>query len=181
MFAVLASSLMEKISRKEFISLKVKSSLGRIAGNMLCIYLCFKIADTLWWAFWLAPEAGFGPERIFHRAAGYFWLPALELGLCGVIPAVLLIRRSTRKRPFFLHLAGILCCLGLCINRYALVIQTEAQPVLPFALREFYTPSLTEWIVVGALLSYGVILLSLSYRYLPIFTLEKSFADPPLN
>jgi molybdopterin-containing oxidoreductase family membrane subunit len=135
----------------------------------------------VWWAVELLPKAGFSLERIFNRAAGSFCLPALELGLCGVVPVVLLLCKNSREQPFLLHLAGILACIGLCINRYSLVIQTEAQPVLPFAAWKFYAPSLTEWAVAGMLVSYGVILLSVSYRYLPIFTQEKTVADPPLN
>jgi molybdopterin-containing oxidoreductase family membrane subunit len=57
------------------------------------------------------------------------------------------------------------------------VIQTEAQPVLPFDAWELYAPSLTEWAAAGLVVAYGVILLSLSYRCLPIFTPDEPAAE----
>jgi molybdopterin-containing oxidoreductase family membrane subunit len=176
MFTVLAGSLAGKISRRELVSPKAQSSLGRIAGNMLGIYMLFKIPDTLWWAVGMIPRAGLSFEQMFHGSACSFWLLALEIGPCGAIPALLLIGKRTRERAGLLHLAGILTCLGLCINRYTLVIQTQAQPVLPFDAWELYAPSLMEWAAAGLVVAYGVILFSLSCRYLPIFTPEERVA-----
>jgi molybdopterin-containing oxidoreductase family membrane subunit len=44
---------------------------------------------------------------------------------------------------------------------------------MPFDSWRLYIPSLLEWAVVGMIISYGVIVLSLSYRYLPVFAREK--------
>ncbi|MDR1243202.1 MAG: molybdopterin oxidoreductase [Deltaproteobacteria bacterium] len=176
MFTILVGSLTGKVSRRELVSRKAQSSLGRIAGSMLGIYILFKMLDTLWWAVDMIPRAGLSFERMFHGSACGFWLLALEIGPCGAIPALLLIGKRTRERPGLLHLAGILTCLGMCINRYTLVIQTEAQPVLPFDAWELYAPSLAEWTAAGLVVAYGVILFSLSCRYLPIFTPEEPVA-----
>jgi molybdopterin-containing oxidoreductase family membrane subunit len=178
MFTVMVGSGMEKLSRKQLLDPGVKNMLGRIAGNMLCIYIIFKMLDTLWWAKGMIPQAGLGFEQMFHSPYYSFWLLILEVGLCGVIPVILLLCKSTRKKPFLFHLAGFLTCLGLCINRYTLVIQTQAQPVMPFDSWRLYIPGLPEWAVAGMIISYGVIILSLSYRYLPVFTQEKQFKYP---
>jgi molybdopterin-containing oxidoreductase family membrane subunit len=183
MFTALINNLTEKISRKKLLGSYIKSTVGRIAGSMLGIYIVCKILDTLWWVLWMLPKAGFDFEHSsqgLHFRSINFWLLVLELIICGVLPAILLICKNTREKPVIFNLAGILSCLGLCINRYTLVIQTQAQPILPFDTWKTYTPGLIEWAVVGMIIAYGVIVLSLACRYLHIFdTTAIRFLDAP--
>jgi molybdopterin-containing oxidoreductase family membrane subunit len=45
---------------------------------------------------------------------------------------------------------------------------------MPFARFWSYLPSWQEWGIALAVLGYGFLLFSLSYRYLPIFPKEKA-------
>ena len=91
----------------------------------------------------------------------------------GFLPGVLLMRRSTRTRPWVLVTAAALACAGVLLNRFVLTIQTLALPTLPFDRFLTYFPSWQEFAVFGAVIAYAVIVYSLSYRYLPLFPQEK--------
>ncbi|MDD4952671.1 MAG: molybdopterin oxidoreductase, partial [Desulfovibrionaceae bacterium] len=95
-----------------------------------------------------------------------------ELFLCGVIPAIMLIIPAIRNRPSLLYLAAILDCCGIVINRYVFTVQTIALPVLPFDNWQTYVPNWAEWAPSFMILAYGALVLSLSYRYLPVFPQE---------
>jgi molybdopterin-containing oxidoreductase family membrane subunit len=59
------------------------------------------------------------------------------------------------------------------INRFVQTVQTSAHPVLPFDDWQIYIANWAEWSTTLMILAYGALLLSLSYRYLPIFPKEK--------
>jgi Ni/Fe-hydrogenase subunit HybB-like protein len=46
-------------------------------------------------------------------------------------------------------------------------------PVLPFEELQIYIPTWQEWAPTVGVLAYGALLLSLSYRYLPMFPRER--------
>jgi molybdopterin-containing oxidoreductase family membrane subunit len=101
------------------------------------------------------------------------WLLFAELFICGLLPCVILLAPSLRNRPRLFYTAAILDCLGIIINRYVQTVQTLAQPVLPFDEWAIYAPNWAEWAASLMIVAYGAMLLSLSYRYLPIFPQEK--------
>ncbi len=101
------------------------------------------------------------------------WLLWAELGLCGVIPAILLVVPKFRNIPFLLYTAAILDCIGIVINRFVFTVQTIAFPVMPFDKWYSYVPNWAEWATTFEILAYGALVLSLSYRYLPVFPQEK--------
>jgi molybdopterin-containing oxidoreductase family membrane subunit len=72
-----------------------------------------------------------------------------------------------------MYTAGILNCLGVVINRYVFTVQTLAMPMLPFDTWYSYAPNWAEWAPSVMIIAYGALVLSLSYRYLPVFPLEK--------
>ncbi|WP_456324575.1 menaquinone reductase integral membrane subunit QrcD [Desulfonauticus submarinus] len=173
-FTMLIAALMEKITGRKLVSYETKALMGKIAGSLLCFYLFFKFIDTWYWATDTLPKMGLTFDQMFNSEAGFGkWLLWTELGICGVIPAILLIVPKFRNIPFLLYTAAILDCIGVVINRFVFTVQTSAIPVMPFDKWYSYTPNWAEWATSIEIIAYGVILLSLSYRYLPIFPQEK--------
>ncbi|MDQ7031148.1 MAG: menaquinone reductase integral membrane subunit QrcD [Desulfonauticus sp.] len=173
-FTMLIATLMEKISGRKLVSYDVKMLMGKIAGSLLCFYIFFKILDTWYWATVTLPKMGLTFDQVFNNNAGFGkWLLWTEIGLCGVIPAILLIVPKFRRIPVLLYTAAILDCIGIVINRYVFTVQTCAAPVLPFDKWHSYTPNWVEWITSIEIIAFGVIVLSLSYRYLPLFPQER--------
>lgn len=71
-----------------------------------------------------------------------------------------------------LWLAVILAVIGVSLNRWVMVLQVLAVPVMPFIKWVLYYPSWQEVATTILPVAYGIILISLSYRYLPIFPQE---------
>ncbi len=172
MFTVLICSLIEKLTGKRLVEFRVKELMGKISGILLCIYIFFKIIDTWAWATGVLPKMGFTFDQMYNEVYGK-WLLWTELGVCGVVPAIMLILPGVRKRSFLLHLAGILACVGIVINRFVFTVQSLAIPVMPFDKWHVYIPNWTEWATSIMVLAYGAIVISLSYRYLPVFPQER--------
>ena len=61
-------------------------------------------------------------------------------------------------------------------NRFVMTVQTLALPTLAFDPFLSYTPSWQETASFGAVVAYGVILYSLSFRYLNLFPQERDLA-----
>ncbi len=73
--------------------------------------------------------------------------------------------------------AAILVCGGIALNRFVLTIQTLALPTLPFDAFLSYLPSWQEVAAFLAVLAYGVLFYSLSFRYLTLFPQEREMAN----
>ncbi|RPJ14731.1 MAG: molybdopterin oxidoreductase, partial [Desulfobacteraceae bacterium] len=97
----------------------------------------------------------------------------LEIVICGVVPALILISEKGRKNPVLLMTGIILAVLGACVTRWVMVLQVMAVPVLTFESWAMYYPSWQEVATTILPVAYGVILISLSYRYLPVFPQEQ--------
>ena len=171
-FTMLIASAMEKMTGRRLVDFKIKSLLGKISGFLLAIYIFFKILDTWAWANGLLPKMGFTFEEMFNGAYGQ-WLLWMEIGLCGIIPAIVLVVPNLRNTPALLYSASVLTCLGIIINRYVFSVQTLAAPVMPFDEWALYIPNWTEWATSLLVVAYGAVVVSLAYRYLPLFPQEK--------
>ncbi len=172
-FTVLVCTFMEKLTGRKLVEYKVKALMGKIAGSMLCLYMFFKLLDTWAWANNLLPHMGMTFDQMFYGVVYGKWMLWTELFLCGVVPAVMLIIPAIRNRPGLLYTAAILDCLGICINRYVFTVQTIALPVMPFDKWFVYVPNWAEIAPSFMIIAYGFVVLSLAYRYLPVFPQEK--------
>lgn len=173
LFTTLVCTVMEKMSGHKLVSWKVKQLMAKIGGTMLILYLVFKLMDTWAWANNLLPRAGMSFDQMFYGTIYGKWLLYAELGVCGIVPAVLLIVPSLRNKPVIFYLSAILVCTGVTINRYVMTVQTLAMPVLPFDVWELYNPNWVEWAASFLVVGYAWIILALSYRYLPMFPQER--------
>ena len=168
---VLICGFMEKVTGRKLTTYRVKSLMCKIGGTMLLIYTVFKYLDTWAWINDILPRAGLTFDQMFYGLIYGKWLFFCELVLCLIVPVVCLLT-PLRKKPFFMYSGAILACAGVVINRYVFTVQALAQPVLPFTKWEMYAPNWAEWATSLMVIAYGFIIMSLSYRYLPIFPQE---------
>ncbi|MDD4730890.1 MAG: polysulfide reductase NrfD [Desulfovibrio sp.] len=172
-FTVLICTIMEKVTGKKLVEYKVKALMGKIAGSMLCLYLFFKYLDTWAWATDVLPRMGFTFDQMFYGLIYGKWLFWSELIVCGLVPAIMLIVPAFRNRPWMLYTAALLNCTGIVINRYVFTVQTLALPVMPFDKWYTYAPNWSEYATSLMIVAYGLLVLTLSYRYLPVFPQER--------
>ncbi len=171
-FTALVCRSIEKITGKKLVDRSVYELIGKIEGGLLGVYMVLKIADTANWAFGLSPKFGFSLGDYYWGPYG-LWLLIAEIGICGVLPALLLLSPTTRKSNFLLFGAFLLDIIGVSINRFVMTIQAIAAPVMPFDSWKIYTPTVYEWAPIFAMLAYCTLIISLSYRYLPLFPRER--------
>jgi molybdopterin-containing oxidoreductase family membrane subunit len=178
-FTILITKITETITRKKLVKDNVIDLLAKISGWMIFFYIIAKIVDTIYWATVTAPSKGFTFWDFYTSSSGSaygIWILVLEVGICGVLPALILITPKLRQTQSTLWLAVFLGVLGVCLNRWVMVLQVLAIPVLPFEGWFTYLPSWQEVATTVLPVAYGVIMISTSYRYLPIFPQE-----PELN
>ncbi len=172
-FTILITKITEKIAGKQLVKQNVIELLAKISGWMLATYIIAKIIDTWYWAAITVPSKGFGLSFFYSNNPFYgYWILFMEIVLCGIVPAAILITGKGRKNLAALWIAVILAVLGVCINRWVMVLQVLAAPVLTFESWAMYFPSWQEIATTLLPVAYGIILIALSYRYLPIFPNE---------
>jgi Ni/Fe-hydrogenase subunit HybB-like protein len=172
-FTILCTKLTEFISRKKLVPEQAIQSLAKISAWLLSLYMVLKIADTLGWLYGVAPDAG-QKFMDFYREGPYgVWMLVVEIIICGILPAVILMIPKVRQQQGWLIFACLLNCIGIVFNRFVFIIVTLAIPVMPFDRFWGYLPTWQEWGVALAVIGYGVLLFSAAYRYLPVFPKER--------
>jgi Polysulphide reductase len=164
------------ITGKKLVKDNVIELLAKISGWMIITYTAAKLIDTIYWAAVTAPSMGFTIDHFFGTSIYGIWILGAELILGGIAPGLILISEKGRKSPFGLWVAVIFGVIGVSLNRWVMVLQTMAVPVLPFEEWYLYIPSWQEVATTVLPVAYGVILIMISYRYMPIFPQE-----PELN
>jgi len=171
-FTGLICRVIEKVSRKQLVDRSVYELLAKIVGSLLTLYIILKIIDTLYWALDLAPSFGFKLSDFYREPYG-MWLLFTEIVICGVIPAAILMVPQGRQRNGLVFGAFFLTCTGVVINRFVMTVQALAVPVMPFDSWQVYIPTMYEVAPGVAMLAYCALVISLAYRYLPMFPREK--------
>jgi Ni/Fe-hydrogenase subunit HybB-like protein len=134
-----------------------------------------------------APSKGFTLMDFYSNNPVYgIWILIVEIVVCGFVPAFILITAKGRKNNKALWIAIILAVAGVCLNRWVMVLQVLAVPVLTFESWFMYFPSWQEIATTILPVAYGIILIAVSHRYLPVFPheaelnpLEPSTAPDP--
>ena len=168
-FLMVVLATVEKVTGRRLVADDVFRRLGLISGMLLGIYVAAKSIDTLIWLNFTSPSEGFAPWQYYIYKP--FGTPVLfaEIVLFGLLPAFLLTFPRTAMHRGWLLSAAALACSGILMNRFVMTVQTLALPTLPFDEFLRYVPSWQELASFGAVIAYGVIVYSLSYRYLPLF------------
>jgi molybdopterin-containing oxidoreductase family membrane subunit len=172
-FILLTTWLVEKISRKRLARPEVLELLGRISGLLLSVYVLAKTVDTLIWINRTSPGAGFPAAQYYAWKPFGTWILFAEIVLFGMIPALIMLTPRLRRRSGWLVSAAAMACLGVALNRFVMTVQTLALPTLAFDKYLSYWPSWQETGTFLAVVAYGVLVYSFSFRYLPLFPEER--------
>jgi molybdopterin-containing oxidoreductase family membrane subunit len=172
-FVLLTTWLVSKLSGKRLVKPEVLALLGTISGWLLVFYVGLKSLDTLVWLNRTAPGAGANPGQFFTAQPFGIWMLFAEIVLFGAVPALIFLSRRGRAGTGWLLAASLLACAGVATNRLVMTIQTLVVPTLKFEPYALYWPSWQEFATFLAIIAYGVILYSLSFRYLRLFPQER--------
>jgi molybdopterin-containing oxidoreductase family membrane subunit len=176
-FTILVTKITEKVTRKKLVKDVAIELLAKISGWMILTYTIAKAYDTWYWFTATAPSKGFTLMDFYSNNPLYgIWILVAEIGICGLVPALILITDKGRKNSLTLWIAVTLAVIGVCLNRWVMVLQVMAVPVMTFDQWVLYIPSWQEVATTILPVAYGIILIAISYRYLPVFPNE-----PELN
>ena len=172
-FVLLTTWLVQKLSRKRLVPPDVLAYLGKVSGTLLMMYVLLKVVDTLVWINRTSPSVGVPAFTYYTTDSFGTWILFTEIVVLGLLPAILLSTRRLQEKPWVLVGAAFLACCGIMLNRFVMTIQTLALPTLPFDEFLSYVPSWQELATFLAVVAYGVILYSLSFRYTSLFPKER--------
>ena len=172
-FVLFTTWLVQKISGRALVSDRVFQLLGRISGLLLAVYVLAKTVDTLVWINRTSPERGFQAIQYYSWKPFGAWILFAEIVVFGLLPALILLTPYLRARRGWLVSAAVLACLGVALNRFVQTVQTLALPTLSFDPFLSYTPSWQEVGTFLAVVAYGVLVYSFSFRYLQLFPEER--------
>jgi molybdopterin-containing oxidoreductase family membrane subunit len=144
---------------------------------MLAVYVLLKAIDTLVWINRTTPATGFHPFDFYSQQPFGSWILFAEIGVCGLLPALILVDKHRQRRIGWLVFAAVLACAGIAVNRFVMTIQTLALPTLPFDQFLSYVPSWQEVATFLGVVAYGVLVYSVSFRYLNLFPQEREFRN----
>lgn len=175
-FVIVTTWLVSRICGRVLVRPGVYQLLAKVSGSLLVVYVLAKAVDTLVWLNHTSPHLGARPDRFYAFGPFGTWVLFTEIVALGLVPALLLAIPRTRRDPRVLVGAAFLACAGIVTNRFVMTVQTLALPTLAFDPFLSYTPSWQEAASFGAVVAYGVILYSLSFRYLNLFPQERDLA-----
>jgi len=172
-FILLTTWMVEKLTRKRLVRPEVLQLLGRVSGLLLAVYVLAKSIDTLVWINRTSPETGFQAFQYYSWQPFGTWILAAEIGLFGLVPALILLTPKLRRHTGWLVSAAFMTCLGVALNRFVQTMQTLALPTLSFDRFLSYMPSWQESGTFLAVVAYGVLVYSFSFRYFQLFPQER--------
>ncbi len=175
-FVLVTTWLVSKISRKTLVRPAVFRLLAKVSGWLLVAYVGLKSIDTLVWLNRTAPATGANPFQFYAWQPFGTWVLFVEIVALGLVPALMFLEPRVRRSTGWLVVASLLACTGVAVNRFVMTIQTLAVPTLRFEPYMLYWPSWQEVAAFAFVVAYGVILYSLSFRYLRLFPQERDLA-----
>jgi len=176
-FVIVTTWLVSKLSGRTLVRPEVYQLLAKVSGSLLVVYVLAKVVDTLVWLNRTSPQLGVRPDRFYAFDPFGTWVLFTEIVALGLVPALLLAIPRARRDQRVLVAAAAMACAGIAMNRFVMTVQTLALPTLAFDPFLSYVPSWQEVASFGAVVAYGVILYSLSFRYLDLFPQERELAS----
>jgi formate dehydrogenase iron-sulfur subunit len=143
------------------------SAMGKVAFWSLAVYEALRVGDLV----------ARGQLRPGQPGLG---LLAIELGLGGLVPLVLLGSARLRARKDTLLAGAMLATLGVVLNRVSVVaLGMDLRGPMPQIAPASYAPSAFEWGVSAGLVAATIFLFGWGVRVLPVLPREEQAGKHP--
>jgi Ni/Fe-hydrogenase subunit HybB-like protein len=163
---VIVESNLSSRGFKRGIEQNLLASLAKFAGYWLGFYAIAKLADVVF-----RGKAAMLTEPTLQTAL--FWI---EVGLCAIVPAILLMNPRVRNGRNALFAVGGLVVAGGILNRLNVSV---------FGMWSYtgliYIPSLMEIAVTAALFTFGAAVFAVLVKLLPVFPKEEVLETVPVE
>lgn len=134
------------------------AAMGKLSFLALAVYLLFRIGD-------MVLRGQFG--KAFSGGLGFLF--AIEIGLGGILPLLLLARAELRRNPTILFMGALLTTLGIVLNRVNVVLLAmRLKGPMPQIQPASYSPSIFEWGISVGLIAATIFLFGLGARLVPL-------------
>src|SRR6056297_2208074 len=107
---------------------------------------------------------------LFGEMSWSFWW--FMVGCGWVLPLLLLSKRSWRRSPIPLTVAGLSVVVGIVAVRFNIVVPPQILPVMEGLPHGSYFPTTIEWLTSAGMIAVGPLLYSLGAEVLPLRPLD---------
>jgi molybdopterin-containing oxidoreductase family membrane subunit len=165
------------VTGKVTISDDILRSIARFSGFALLVYGYIKLWDFLAVSYYGRSPAVDEALFILNQQTPYnfaVWVGEILLGI--VVPAILFLVPRFNRNPVNLVLGSLLATMGIVINRWNVTVSGLFVPLSysPGTLYELdpvnYFPNIVEWGIAILIIGYGLTMLTLGTRFLPLFS-----------
>ncbi len=105
------------------------------------------------------------------KMAWSFWI--VMVGMGWVLPLILTSKRSWRRRPMLMVIAGLSVVIGIVGVRFNIVVPPLVNPIMEGLPAGDYLPTLTEWATSFGIIAVGLLIYTLGAELLPLTPLTE--------
>jgi molybdopterin-containing oxidoreductase family membrane subunit len=172
--------VIEWITGKRTVAYNILFTIARFSALGLIVYAYIKFWDLAAVTYYGRTPAVNEALALLREHTPYnfgFWVGEIIVGI--LIPVILFLVPRYNRRPALLVFGTICAMIGIVINRWNVTVSGLFVPVAysPGTLYQLpagdYFPSLVEWGVGLGIVGYGLMMLTLGIRFLPLFTKEE--------
>jgi molybdopterin-containing oxidoreductase family membrane subunit len=170
----------EWVTGKKNIPHEVLRSIARFSGLAIMVYGYIRFWDLAAVTYYGRTPSVSESFNLLSQQTPYnfsFWVFEIILGV--ILPAVLFLAPRYNRNPVYLVLGATFAVIGVVINRWNVTVGGLFVPLSysPGTLYQLppgkYFPGLPEWGIAIGIIGYGLTLLTLGIRYLPLFVNQE--------
>jgi menaquinone reductase, integral membrane subunit len=167
------------VTGKETVPNDILRAIARFSGFAILVYGYIRMWDLAAVTYYGRTPSVSESFNLLSQQTPYnfsFWVFEIILGV--VLPAILFLTPRFNRNPGYLVIGAFFAVIGIIINRWNVTVGGLYIPVSysPGTLYQLlptkYFPGLPEWGVAIGIIGYGLALLTLGIRYLPLFGKE---------
>jgi molybdopterin-containing oxidoreductase family membrane subunit len=170
----------EWVTGKKSVPDDILRSIARFSGFALLIYGYIRFWDLAAVTYYGRTPSVSEAFNLLRQQTPYnfsFWVFEIFLGV--FLPAILFLVPRFNRNPGYLVMGALFAVTGIVINRWNVTVGGLFVPLSysPGTIYQLppgkYFPGLPEWGVAIGIIGYGLAMLTLGIRYLPLFSKEE--------
>jgi menaquinone reductase, integral membrane subunit len=172
-------TVIQWVTGRRLIAQSLLRTIARISGFAFLVYGYIKFWDYLAINYYGRMPAVMSALRTLNQQTPYyfaFWVGEVIIGILA--PAILFLTPRFNRNPALLALGGLCAFVGIVINRWdttvsGLFVPLSYSPGVLYKLPAgHYFPNLVEFGVAIGIIGYGLLMLTLGVKFLPLFSSE---------